>query len=278
MSSVMDHPFFALAMSLRPKETTESGGEDAKGGIKPHDILPTTSSDEPKTPHHTKPTITTTAPSSTVKATPRTLQHILDEENWFKCPKCPPSNKLFKSDLALRMHLASGIHQQGSDDGEYPNHKTGGEETEPGSWTCPRCPPDRIFGSALALRMHIASKKHERESGEDNDLSQIAGSEQDGGGSPDQLSQSQQNWGKGGAREDNGTIVNTSSQQQRIASEAVSSVEPAPDSHLSSIKESIEKITMAIADTKRVTFSDQMLQEIDTDLQETQSLPPYPQW
>ncbi|KAH8151428.1 uncharacterized protein LAJ45_04633 [Morchella importuna] len=204
--SFLTHPFFLLAMSLRPEELPIDQRKHIKNAPRP--ISPAVL---PKLVQ----TFETPEPPDTT--------------DWPVCYKC---DRPFSTELALRHHLASVFHHTKA-------HTTAAEDVPASeeSLACEICVDRKVFKSALALRMHAVNGNHTRQvykAPEEVEALPASG------------------WGKP-MTSPNFPVKEISAEDTRV-------------------EEALRRIAEEIGKTKRVNFSDAMLAEIDTEVEETQVL------
>lgn len=246
--SVMAHPFFALAMSLRPIGSDEDTGESADSPPtrigKPKDRTP-----EPKSP---------TGPAAMTRPffEPTVSLHRKESTNSVEAstqiPDALPAPQ--RPDLRGLKRPNHKIITPGSTPERPAAQYLLGEEAQ--GRKCPQCPPSRRpFGTQVALQMHLASGYHERES---NALAQPSRS--------DYPETSPRTSSRGTSRQGDSDPA-TPPPQGGVPSRV--STRDAPVSAFASAL--IQQINTALSGTTRVTILDHLLQGIETDLPETQS-------
>lgn len=265
--SVMAHPFFALAMSLRPMGISDEDTSRNSRGPPPSartDMQRRGRTREPKTPA-TRPVAM--APPSPEPMIP--LQKEMDSPGDADASSYPPDAlpvplKSQKPDRPPN----SGVNNTHSNILEPPARVTPQytSGTESQLRKCPQCPPGgKLFRTELALTQHLASGFHRRES---EALNQPTSS-----GLPSTTSRAGNRSSRGSSKR-SGNDPAMPPPLLLPPQGATPTIVRAPVS--ASASASIQKIIAALASTTRVTVPEHLLHGIDAALTETQGAPPPP--
>lgn len=250
--SVMAHPFFALAMSLRPIGSDEDADESAYSPStrigKPNDRTP-----KPKAP--TRPAAMAPPPPEPTVSLHRGESRNSVEASTQIPDVLPRALAPQKPDLRGLKRPNHNIITPGSTPERPAAQYSLGEEAE--GRKCPQCPPSRkLFRTQVALQMHLASDYHERES--------KVPTQPSSSGYPET---SPRTSSRGTSRHSDNDPATPPPMKGATPSRV--STRDIPVSTFASAL--IQQISTALSGTTRVTILDHLLQGIDTDLPETQS-------
>lgn len=249
--SVMEHPFFALAMSLRPigsdEDTSESAYSPSTHIGKPKDRTP-----EPKSP---------VRPAVMARPLPEPTVPLHRKENTNGVEASTQIPDALPRALSPQKPDLRGLKRPNHNTitpGSTPEHPAAqyllGEEVQ--GRKCPQCPPSRRpFGTQVALQMHLASGYHGRES---KDLTQPSSNDH-----PETSPRTSSRSTSRQSDNDPATPPPQGATPSRVSTRDI------PVSTFASTL--IQQISAALSGTTRVTILDHLLQGIDTDLPETQS-------
>lgn len=261
----MAHPFFALAMSLRPLGVSDddSGAGQSAYSSSARIEGPRDQPRAPKAPPRAPPK----APAAMMRpgSEPTVSMRQREGTNNAEASTNIPDALRALAPQTPEPRAPNKRRGNAITPGPAPERPAAqyvlGEEAQ--SRKCPQCPPHRNpFKTQNALKMHLASGYHEREN---QALTQPASSNQPANSNPPGTAPRTSS--RGAVRHGDSDPA-TPSQQGRV---------PTRDVVVSTLASAvIQQISERLAGTARITVLDQLLEGIDVDLPETQGKPHHP--